>query len=258
MEDALAILGRISAEQRPLMRSASADLDREHRSAWMRNLRAAREASAPAAEKWARIPIEDEEGSSDDGDATESWASVSSDGDARGATQCAICLDDCDLALEADRRTAPRRAVVITACSHVFHMGCLAECYARDRLSRCPMCRADLAASELVSSAPRSQPSDLEAIMEDEGLRRQIVALVSACVTHAIRWDRRKYTIMCGIGAGLSLAYVSRVENAYAEHLRKLHRELGRALRENQHLNSDILCLLSVRHGPFSFLFGRR
>ena len=126
-------------------------------------------------------------------------------------------------------------------------MGCLAEHYARDRARRCPMCRSDLASSELASTAAPNLPTDLETVMEDEGLRKQIIALVTACVAHAIKWDRRKFHLLWLCGAGASLLWVSHVEGVYSAHLRKLHAELARVCRENRDL----------RYGAVGSLFRR-
>lgn len=158
------------------------------------------------------------------------------------STQCPICLDDCDLSTA----SKPRRAVVVTHCSHVFHMGCIAEHYARDASMRCPICRSDLADSELVSPAGAlPQDMDIDALMRHESLRSQVVALISACVNQALKRNRR-WTCLLGLCGIAGTCVFFRQRETHEQEIRELKLELSRVDAVNLDLRRRMVSPLSA------------
>ena len=162
------------------------------------------------------------------------------------SAQCPICLQDCDLS---PASKPGRRAVVVTHCSHAFHMGCLAEHYARDALARCPICRSDLGHSELVSPTPAEAPQDLDAVMRCESLRGQIVTLIGACVNQALRADRRRMICFACFGIASTWSWLNQMEHESARRVRAVQMELARVDRVNQDLRRIVASF------PFGALF---
>ena len=161
---------------------------------------------------------------------------------------CPICFESCDLNIASK---GMRRAVVVTSCSHVFHMGCIAEHYARDPSHRCPICRADLDESELVSPAS-SLPSDLESVMRDDSLRHQIVSLIGSCVNQALKWDRRRVSLIWLAGVAATFVWVSNLEATYVRQIRRLQKDYARLCLENRELRqwNRLPSLLSLFRRP--------
>ena len=110
----------------------------------------------------------------------------------------------------------------------------------------CPICRSDLADSELVSPAGSlPQDMDIDALMRHESLRSQVVALISACVNQALKRNRRRTFLLglCGI-AGTCVFF--RQRETHEQEIRELKLELSRVDAVNLDLRRRMVSPLSA------------